>query len=102
MKRIFVALAALTACGQPLFPALQKIEQTVQADLEATPPKTDAQIASDVCADLGGSSSTDAACADVEIVIQDVIAVLVDTGVLSTAGKARGAAFMTAHPRVAK
>lgn len=72
------------ACGQPVFPTLSAIEQTIATDLAAG--KSDAQIASDVCADLGGSSSTDAVCGGVETIVQDVITVLIDTGVIS--GKA--------------
>lgn len=85
------------ACNGAVFPTLQKIEQIVQADLEANPPKTDAQIASDVCAALGGSSETDAVCADVEITIADVVSVLIDAGLLSTVGKARGRTYRGLH-----
>jgi len=97
-----LAMLLLVGCGQPVFPTLQKIEQTVVDDLSASPPKSDAQIAADVCADLGGTSATDAVCADVETTVQDVIVVLLDTGALPAIGRARGQQYLAAHPRAAK
>lgn len=97
-RTISVAVVALTlvGCGQPLFPTLSAIEQTVASDLAAG--KNDAQIASDVCADLGGSSSTDAVCANVEVLVQDAIALLIDAGVLKGVALQNAHAYQLRHP----
>lgn len=86
---IGLAAASSMGCGQPVFPTLSAIEQTIANDLAAG--KSDAQIASDVCADLGGTAQTDAVCANVEVIVQDAIALLVSTGVL------KGVALDNAH-----
>lgn len=95
---LFIGGLFIAACGQPLFPTLAKVEQVVARDLEAGAP--DSQIASDVCQALGGNATTDAVCADVEIIIQDAVAILIDTKVLSPAAVAHARKYMGAHPRI--
>jgi hypothetical protein len=90
-----LALITILACKGPVFPTLTAIEQTVVQDLQAG--KSDAQIASDVCADLGGGAATDAACAGVETVVADIITVLIDTGVLSGKSAENGKAYKARH-----
>jgi len=87
-----VAGPSLTGCKGPIFPEIQAVEQVVAADLEAG--KTDAQIASDVCAALGGTSTTDAICGGVATLITDVVMVLLDTGVLSQKGQVNAHALL--------
>jgi len=110
MKKILTsALVALslgivavpsTACKGPVLPVAENIVSVVEADLAAG--KTDAQIASDVCSALGGSSATDAICASTETVVQDVITYLIDSGIISGVALERGKAYMAAHPKAAK
>jgi hypothetical protein len=71
------------SCKGPVLPAAENIVSVVLADLQAN--KTDAQIASDVCSALGGTSATDAICASVETVVQDVATYLIDAGLVSGA-----------------
>jgi hypothetical protein len=73
----------VTACAQiqAAFPTLDALEKTVLADLMAG--DSPAQIASDVCKDLGGNALTDAICADATIIAVDIINALVDTKVLA-------------------
>jgi hypothetical protein len=82
------------------FPMVDKIETTVQNDLEAG--DTDQQIASDVCADLGGTATTDAVCANVTTLVVDAIAILTDSGVLSHKAKTNGVAYLARHPKAAQ
>lgn len=105
MKKLIATVVAATlvlsatGCGQPLFPTLSKIEQTVVTDLENG--ASDSQIASDVCADLGGTAATDAVCAGAATIIADTIQLLLDAGVLSAKAQARAQAYKAAHPKPA-
>ena len=94
---VAVVAVHLAGCQQveAAFPALEKIEQTVAADLAAG--KTDEQMASDVCADLGGSASTDAACADAVTLVQDAVTLLVDSGALSGSALANAKSYRARH-----
>jgi hypothetical protein len=85
----------LTACKGPIYPELQAVEQVVADDLASG--ATDAQMASDVCKALGGSALTDAVCAGVETVIQDVLQVLLDTQSLSPAVAQRAHEYLGLH-----
>lgn len=88
------ALAVTTpACKGPVFPVIDGIANVVAVDLAEG--KTDEQIASDVCQFLGGTSSTDAACGNVEALIQDAITLLIDTGVLKGKALENGKAYQT-------
>ena len=79
---LVIALAVATpACKGPILPAAANVIQVVLDDYKAG--KSDSQIASDVCAALGGTSSTDAVCASTEVVLQDVVTYLIDAGLLS-------------------
>lgn len=97
MKTFVAALSliAVVACGKPLFPTLDKIEQTVLTDLEAG--DSDEQIASDVCHDLGGNVTTDAVCGGVAAIVVDVIQVLIDSNLLSSRAQLRAHAYLRAH-----
>lgn len=93
---LVIALATTPACkGGSAFPVLTTIEQTVADDLAAG--KTDAQIASDVCADLGGSAQTDAICANAEQLVQVTITALIDSGVLSGLALTNAKAYVVRH-----
>ena len=93
---LVIALATTPACkGGSAFPVLNTIEQTVAADLAAG--KTDPQIASDICADLGGSTQTDAVCANAEQLAQTIITALIDSGALSGLALTNGQAYMARH-----
>lgn len=66
----------VTGCAlvKAAWPFVETIAQTILDDLKAADPAS--QIASDVCKDMGGSSATDAVCADVPIVVADVAELL--------------------------
>jgi len=98
-----LVLAAMVACSvgcqqaksaESLF---DKIAGTVENDLSVG--ASDAQIASDVCADLGGTTSTDAICADAEPIVQSVVTILVDSGVLTGASLANAKSYQARHPK---
>jgi len=78
-----VGTCLLGCQSQAAFPVLDKVEQVVAADLAGG--ASDQQMASDVCAALGGTATTDAVCADVATIIQDTIAMLIDSGALKGA-----------------
>jgi hypothetical protein len=90
----------LVGCNQPVFPTLQTIEQTVAADLAAG--KTDQQMASDVCADLGGTATTDAVCADAVTLVQDAVTILIDSGALAEPAMANAKKYKAAHSGLVK
>lgn len=78
MKNLLpIALLAL-ACGcsafDAAFPEVGNIVSIVAKDFAAG--DGEAQIASDVCAALGGTASTDVICSDVATVIADAIGLL--------------------------
>ena len=93
------AVAALAlmviGCNGALFPMLDTVAKTVLSDLEAGKP--DPQIASDVCAVLGGTSVQDQTCANVETVIQDTITTLVDLGLLKGVALTNGRSYQARH-----
>lgn len=64
----------LAACTSATFPKVESIAETIIHDLQVG--DTEAQLASDVCADLGGTALTDAVCGDVATVIAGLIPVL--------------------------
>jgi hypothetical protein len=86
------SLSTTTSCKPGNFPT---IAQTIIADLEAG--DSDSKIASDVCADLGGSSMTDAICADVTTVVTNIIKALILNGSLSGKALANGHAYTARH-----
>ena len=88
------------ACKGSALPVIENVVSVVEADLAAG--KSDAQMASDVCAALGGSVLTDAICASAETILQDVIVYLIDSGKLSAPAQQRAASYMAAHPKAAK
>lgn len=101
MKKMLLGAAAylMVACGQPVLPTIDKVINVVQQDLEAG--DTDAQIASDVCAALGGSATTDAVCANAPALISDAVTILLDSGLLSAKGQATARDYKTRHTAAA-
>ncbi len=89
---------AVAGCKSPVLPAVQNVVNVVLTDLQAG--DSDAQIASDVCKALGGSAPTDAVCGGVEVVIQDAIALLIDSGTLSAADLSKAQAYQTRHSKL--
>jgi hypothetical protein len=88
------------ACKGSVLPTAESVVGVIITDLQAG--DTDAQIASDVCAALGGTTVTDTVCASVETVIQDVVVLLLDSSTLSPSGLARAQKYMADHPKVSK
>lgn len=82
------AVMVPTGCtsAQTAFSKMQQVEQTIIDDFEAG--DSDGQIAADVCTDLGGTSLTDAVCADVTTFLTGVVQALIDTGALASKPKA--------------
>ena len=99
---VFLGLVAPVGCQQiqAAFPTLDKIEAVVAADFEAG--DSDETIAADVCKTLGGTSSTDAVCADVTQLVVDAVTFLVDSGTLSAKAKANAVAYKLRHPAPSK
>jgi len=97
---LMIGALSTSACKGSVLPAFMNVVQVVETDISAG--KTDAQIASDVCAALGGSATTDAVCAGVETIVQDAIVYLIDTGALTGPALQRGQQYLTAHPKAAK
>lgn len=95
-----MVLSGPVACKGAVVPTVLDVVNVVEKDLEAG--DTPAQIDSDVCAALGGTATTDAVCADVTVLVQDAIALLVDGGVLKNkpAALAAVASYTAAHPTV--
>jgi hypothetical protein len=87
------------ACSQPVLPLVTNVANVVLNDLKAG--DSDVQIDSDVCKALGGSATTDAVCAGVTVVVNDAIAILIDTGILTGTALDRGKSYLAAHPVVA-
>lgn len=83
---IAIVVAAI-GCKGPIGPQIVDVAGIVLADLEAG--DGEAKIASDVCHALGGSSTTDAVCADVSTIVADIVANLIAKGKLSPAGETR-------------
>lgn len=77
-----------------VYPKLDAVEAAIAKDYEAG--DSDAQIASDACAALGGNATTDAICANVAQIVADASAFLVSMHVLSTVAESRASA---AQPR---
>ena len=95
---IALCLSAVGCTGSSL-PTYFNAIQVVLADYQAGKP--DPQIASDLCAALGGTSATDVVCANTEIVLQDIVTYLIDTGLLSGVALDRAKTYMAAHPKTA-
>jgi hypothetical protein len=101
-------IGSTTACNPPKTPLLSTLEQTVENDLAKG--DSDAQIASDVCSDLGGTALTDAVCAGAWILASDIVTTLLDLDAINSSdagppstqlpAKVRYAAraFLTRHP----
>lgn len=62
------------ACTSATFPKVVDVATTIVQDIAKG--DTEQQIASDVCADLGGTALTDAVCGDVATVIAGIIPIL--------------------------
>lgn len=78
---LFPATAVLLmGCTAAFFPTLDKVEQLVLNDLAAG--KTPEQVEADVATLLCGSNVAPL-CVDAVVVVNDVVTVLVDTGVLA-------------------
>lgn len=93
-------VSSQTACnGGAAWPIMSKVVQVVENDLKTNVSET--QMASDVCQALGGNAPTDAICAAVPGLIQDVIALLMDGGTLPPAALVRAQSYMAAHPKAA-
>lgn len=90
---LFVAIGV--ACTPAQAAEWSRAEQDVAADL--SDGASESQMASDVCRDFGGSALTDAACANVPLVLQDIISLLVDTGKVSGTALANAKAFQARH-----
>ena len=97
---LVVALLVQPACKGSALPVAENIVAVVLADLQAG--KSDAQIAADVCAALGGSSATDAVCSGAEQLVADVIVYLIDSGTISNPALANAQAYQARHPAAAK
>lgn len=102
MKARDIAVAtflALAACNA-VFPVVKDLSTIVLDDIEAGDGQ--AQIASDVCKALGGTSTTDAVCADVSTLIVNIITDLLAKGKLSAVGETRArvmlSSFKAPHP----
>ena len=96
MKLCILCIAvALVACNQPVLPTVDKILNVVSADLQAG--DSDPQIASDVCKALGGSAPTDAVCADVTVLVEDAVTILIDSGAISGVALSNGRAYQARH-----
>jgi hypothetical protein len=85
---------------QAAFPTLNAIEQVVAKDLAAG--VTDAQMASDVCAVLGGSALTDAVCADATQLVVDAVNFLLDSGSVTGVARTNALSYKARHAAGAK
>lgn len=96
-----LALGALCgtqqACKGSALPVFEQVVAVVEADLKNN--VSDSQMASDVCQAMGGTATTDAVCAGVEVVIRDAVQLLIDSGVLSGNPLARAKSYMSDHPK---
>jgi hypothetical protein len=92
---LVAVLGTQTACTPATIPTIEAVVQVVETDL--TNNVGDAQLASDVCKALGGSTSTDAVCADVPALIVDAIQLLIDSGTLPPNVLANAKSYMLAH-----
>jgi hypothetical protein len=92
---LLMALFLLPRCqnGQVSFPVALNIVEVVANDIAAG--DTEAQLASDVCKTLGGSSTTDAICADVADVIANAVGLLLKDPKFPAALKLRALVMQT-------
>lgn len=84
-------VATQEGCTPAQFAELTQLEQDVSAGLAAG--DSDAVLASIVCRDLGGSTTTDAVCADAATILADTIALLVDGHWIGGVALAHGREF---------
>jgi hypothetical protein len=107
MKKPVVAAAAAallliglgvmqTACSQPAVPVLVNVVQVVETDLQAGDGLP--QIDSDVCKALGGSATTDAICANVTVLVEDALQLLLDGGKLPPAQAQMAQTYIVKRP----
>lgn len=90
-------LDAVLGCKSAFVPTVIDLSAIVLHDIEAGDPP--AQIASDVCKSLGGTSLTDTVCADVTTVVADIVQNLISSGKLSAAGETHARIILDAmHP----
>ena len=80
-------LLVAAACTSAQVAKVESVADTIIHDVQVG--DTEAQIASDVCADLGGSSLTDVVCGDVATVIAGIIPVLLADPKVSADVKAK-------------
>jgi hypothetical protein len=94
-------LVLMPGCKESALPVAEDIVQIVLADYAKG--DVDSQIASDVCAELGGSSLTDTVCGDATQILADVLQYLLDAHQLSNQAQIdRAHAFISAQPKPAK
>lgn len=91
---ILTAAALTTGCSGVKSPSFSTLSEIVLADIEAGDGPS--QVASDVCKAFGGNSTTDAICADVTNVIENIITDLIVKGKLNGPGEARARAMLSA------
>jgi hypothetical protein len=91
---IVVAAVLLPGCNPSTLPTIDTVLNVVAADIQAgdAPP----QIDSDVCKALGGSTTTDAVCANVTLLVEDALQLLLDGGKITSA---QAAPYLAAHPK---
>lgn len=94
---LVVCAVMLSGCNQPVLPVFEQVVAVVEQDIQNN--VSDSQMASDVCKAMGGTATTDAVCAGVEVVIQDAVQLLIDSGVLSGNSLARAKSYMGDHPK---
>ncbi len=92
---MFLLLGATVRCTPAQVAEWSRAEVDVAADLASG--VSEAQMASDVCRDFGGSGPTDALCANVPAILQDIINLLVDSGKVSGAALANAKSYQMAH-----
>ena len=93
--RLALALAsaiAAMACTPAQYAEIATIYQDVAAGLAQG--DSDPELASIVCRDLGGTTSTDAVCADAPTILNEVVLLLEDTGLLTGKAKANADAYI--------
>lgn len=92
---LVVCAVMLSGCTPAQVSTFDAIANKVLADLQAG--DTDTQMASDVCQILGGSALTDAVCANVANILNDVVSALLDSGQATGAALANAQAFQARH-----
>jgi hypothetical protein len=89
-----IAVVIAIACTPAQVSTVDTVLNVVAADVQAgdAPP----QIDSDVCKALGGSATTDAICANVTLLVEDALQLLLDGGKITSA---QAATYLAAHPK---